>query len=369
MAIDVKTLIDCGKTLKKGLEYVPSDDGVIRLYSVYSLSDMDGYYKWKETSLRFLQLYYKDDADRYLKYAEEFEKHHFQPRYMSNMIGVLEACEAIPSNRMLKAIGNLERENELNGVLELEQAYLKLTTGDLINKSITAFHDWHAAACVLFDKWFYLTDDDWIKFQDIDGDGNGYVLKHEYHKIYSSYRKMISRLKDGRNIKEGIVTRNSNFPVKKLDQTNKINIFISYSHADEKWLERLKQHLKVLSRHYNSVEYWADTKLRGGDRWREEISSAINRANVAILLVSTSFLASDFIVNDELPPILYKAEEEGTTILPVIVSPCDFSDSELGKFQAINSPDRTLADIVDDEAAIERVFLELNKSIKELLKG
>ena len=148
---------------------------------------------------------------------------------MSNMIGVLEACEAIPSNRMLKATGNLERENELNGVSELEQAYLKLTTGDRIDKSITAFHDWHAAACVLFDKWFYLTDDDWIKFQDIDGDGNGYVLKHEYHKIYSSYRKMISRLKDGRNIKEGIVTRNSNFPVKKLDQTNKINIFISYS--------------------------------------------------------------------------------------------------------------------------------------------
>lgn len=53
----------------------------------------------------------------------------------------------------------------------------------------------------------------------------------------------------------------------------------------------------------------------------------------------------------------------------MIVSPCDFSDSELGKFQAISSPDRTLADIVDDEAAIERVFLELNKSIKELLKG
>ena len=86
------------------------------------------------------------------------------------------------------------------------------------------------------------------------------------------------------------------------------------------------------------------------------------------MLVSTAFLASDFITNDELPPILRKAEEEGTRVLPLIVSPCDFEDSELGEFQAINSPDRTLADLGDNEAAVERVYLELNKEIKNLLE-
>lgn len=125
-------------------------------------------------------------------------------------------------------------------------------------------------------------------------------------------------------------------------------------------------HLKALSKIYD-VEYWEDTKLRGGDKWREEITNAIQKTNVAILLVSTAFLASDFITSDELPPILRKAEEEGTRVLPLIVAPCEFEDSELGDFQAINNLDKTLADMGNDNAAIDRVFLELNRNIKSLL--
>ena len=176
----------------------------------------------------------------------------------------------------------------------------------------------------------------------------------------------MARLKDGRNIKGMAVVRKglSNIPRQGL---SKINIFISYSHADEKWLDLLKKHLKVLERFSDSVEYWVDTKLRGGDKWRQEITAAISRANVAILLVSTDFLASDFIATDELPPILRKAEEEGTRILPLIVSPCAFELSEISEFQAINNPERTLADMANDEAAINRVYLELIKNIQGLL--
>ena len=84
-------------------------------------------------------------------------------------------------------------------------------------------------------------------------------------------------------------------------------------------------------------------------------------------MVSTDFLSSDFIATDELPPLLRKAEEEGTRILPLIVAPCAFTLSELSEFQAINDPEKTLADLGDNEAAIERTFLELVKSIQELL--
>ena len=102
------------------------------------------------------------------------------------------------------------------------------------------------------------------------------------------------------------------------------------------------------------------------ERWRNEIA-AINKANVAILLVSTDFLASDFITSDELPPILRKAVSDGTRVLPLIVAPCSFEVSEISDFQAINSPDRTLADLANDEAAIDRVYLELVKTIQGLL--
>lgn len=88
---------------------------------------------------------------------------------------------------------------------------------------------------------------------------------------------------------------------------------------------------------------------------------------MAILLVSTDFLASDFITSDELLPILRKAVSDGIRVLPLIVAPCSFEVSEISDFQAINSPDRTLADLANDDAAIDRVYLELVKTIQGLL--
>ena len=61
-------------------------------------------------------------------------------------------------------------------------------------------------------------------------------------------------------------------------------VFVSYSHNDKEWLERLKVHLRPLVRG-GKVDLWSDTRLRPGDRWHEEIALAINRAKAAILLI------------------------------------------------------------------------------------
>ncbi len=68
------------------------------------------------------------------------------------------------------------------------------------------------------------------------------------------------------------------------------------------------------------------------------------------LLVSADFLASDFIVDDELPPLLKAAEEGGTVILPLILKPCRFArDPHLKQFQAINDPKRSLITLPEDQ--------------------
>ena len=363
----IKDLISQGRTIQKGLKYIPPVGGMLRTFKVYAPSDIDAYYNWKECTIRFLHQYCPIEVERFIKYSDAFEENHYLPRYLSNMVGVLEACDSFPSQQMEHVKVSDEREKEIYQVESLEMAYVSLTDESTAHNSIRAFHDWHAAACVLFDKWIYPMDDDWMKFQDIKGNGNGYELKHEFDMIYSSYKKLMSRLKEGRNIKGSPQSPKVSQTKHTNKDTNKINIFISYAHEDEKWLDRLKKHLKVLARHSDNVEYWEDTKLRGGDKWREEITKAIEKANVAILLVSTDFLVSDFISSDELPPILRKAVEEGTRVLPLIVSPCSFEYSELNDFQAINSPEMTLADMSSDEAAVERVFLSLIKEIQALV--
>lgn len=134
-------------------------------------------------------------------------------------------------------------------------------------------------------------------------------------------------------------------PWRNLDdpETKRSSVFVSYSHADVEYLSRLRIHLRPLEK-AQLIELWDDTRIKSGDRWKEAIAAALERAVVAILMVSADFLASDFIVDNELPPLLRAAEERGTVILPFIVKPSRFlRDPNLSQFQAINDPAQPLA--------------------------
>jgi hypothetical protein len=141
-------------------------------------------------------------------------------------------------------------------------------------------------------------------------------------------------------------------------------IFVSYSHSDDFWLDRLQVHLKPLARR-GRIEMWDDTQIQVGDEWRSEIRKAVENCAVAVLLISADFMASDFIDNNELPPLLEAARQRGVRIFPVLVSSSYFEDSELGRFQAVNSPSKPLDMMSKGE--YEAAFLKVYKAIRSVL--
>jgi hypothetical protein len=150
----------------------------------------------------------------------------------------------------------------------------------------------------------------------------------------------------------------------KIVASTQRKVFISYSHKDAKWMDRLQVHLKPLERK-GVIDLWADTKIAAGARWREEIQAAIESATVAIVLVSADFIASDFISEHELPQILSRAESGGTTILPIIVGPCLFDGSGLDVFQTVNPPNSPLAAMSSVEQ--EQILVDLALAIQKRL--
>lgn len=150
-----------------------------------------------------------------------------------------------------------------------------------------------------------------------------------------------------------------------MSQTERTKVFISYSHEDRSFLNRLKVFLKPLERNHK-IDLWDDSKILSGTDWREEIANAIASCKVAVLLVSADFMASDFIDTDELPPLLDAAETDGAVILPVIVGIVDYPDSKLAKFQTVNDPERPLIDLPRNKR--ERVFFAVQQRIKDLMR-
>jgi TIR domain len=142
-------------------------------------------------------------------------------------------------------------------------------------------------------------------------------------------------------------------------------VFISYSHTDRKWVDRVRVHLRPLERE-GLLELFDDSKIKPGGRWREEISGALDRARVAVLLISADFIASDFIANNELPPLLKKAEAGGAMIIPVIVSPCGFlREKKLSGYQSVNNPSKSLTSVGYSER--EQILTKLAEAVEEAL--
>jgi len=125
-------------------------------------------------------------------------------------------------------------------------------------------------------------------------------------------------------------------------------VFVSYAHEDRIWLQRLQTHLKPYVRE-SSLRIWDDTRIETGTRWKDEIRKALASARVAVLLVTPDFLASDFIADDELPPLLREAETNGMTIVTVACSSSSYQQSQLAEYQWANDPDVPLDSLNDAE--------------------
>ena len=133
-------------------------------------------------------------------------------------------------------------------------------------------------------------------------------------------------------------------------------VFISYSHKDAKWLEKLKQFLLPLEEQ-NLIRLWDDAEIRPGQDWLGEINKALASAHVAVFLVTQDFLTSPFIRDKELAPLLEAAINRGCLIFWIAVSSSTFEDSPLAKIQGALSPHAPL-DLLSEP--------EQNKALKEI---
>jgi internalin A len=143
-------------------------------------------------------------------------------------------------------------------------------------------------------------------------------------------------------------------------------IFISYAHKNENRLNELLEHFKTLEHAGIKVDPWSDKRIEGGMNWKEEINQAMQECKVAILLVSTPFLASNFIMTKELPTILAAAKDRGVTLLSVVVGECRFTETPfLQDYQAMNQPSKPLSSLRPGER--DKVYMKVIDRAKALL--
>jgi len=143
-------------------------------------------------------------------------------------------------------------------------------------------------------------------------------------------------------------------------------VFISYSHKDRKWRDDFETHLKPYLRG-GSVVSWSDQQIAPGSEWFKEIQSALANSKVAVLLVSPDFLASDFIHEHELGPLLKEAEQGGVKILWVPIRDSAYKQTPLKKYQAVLHPSKPLA--TWPKAKRDQTWVKICEEIKKAVNS
>jgi tetratricopeptide (TPR) repeat protein len=144
-------------------------------------------------------------------------------------------------------------------------------------------------------------------------------------------------------------------------------IFISYSHKDEVWKDRLVTHLAGLEQ-TGRLRTWNDRLIRTGQIWLEEIEAAMEQASVAVLLISPDFLASKFIQTREVPRLLERRAKEGVHIVPVIVKDCLWEEEvRISSLQLLPQDGRALESFSPSKRNTE--LKKVAKKILDLLPG
>ena len=138
-----------------------------------------------------------------------------------------------------------------------------------------------------------------------------------------------------------------------------VRVFISYAREDAKYLDRLHATLVPFERR-GQLKVWADRQIDAGQMWEEEIARNLDLAQVAILLLSPDFLASDYAMTREVPALFARKD---CTVVPILARPCPFAH-DFGQRQVI--PAKAISQYHRPDDAWMEVTRHLDRVLEKL---
>ena len=156
-------------------------------------------------------------------------------------------------------------------------------------------------------------------------------------------------------------------PQSPRSQPGPIRLFYSYSLKDETLRDELEEALALLKRQ-GLISGWHDRRIGAGDEWKGEIDKNLEEAQVFLLLVSSSFLASDYCWDVETKRAVERHDRGEAKVIPVVLRPCEWHGAPFGKLQALPKDGKAVTSWTNKDEAWTDVALGIRRAI-ETMKG
>lgn len=106
----------------------------------------------------------------------------------------------------------------------------------------------------------------------------------------------------------------------------KLKAFISYSHKDMGEKRILLEHFTSINKLFN-IEVWHDGRIDAGGEIASEVLNELETSNIVLLLISSSFINSDFCYNIELKKSIERSKRKNCIVIPIILKKTSLNEA------------------------------------------
>lgn len=150
-------------------------------------------------------------------------------------------------------------------------------------------------------------------------------------------------------------------PAPPLERERGALVFFSYAHRDKGFRDRLEEHLSNL-KYRGLITTWYDREISAGEEWAQQIDIYLNKAHIILLLISASFMASEYCYSIEMRRALERHERHEVDVVPILLRPVLYTDAPFAKLPILPTNGKPIVQwrdrdsaFVDIAYAIERV--------------
>src|SRR5436305_5251336 len=105
-------------------------------------------------------------------------------------------------------------------------------------------------------------------------------------------------------------------PAPPLERERGAFVFFSYAHRDKVLRDKLEEHLSNL-KYRGLITTWHDREISAGEEGAQQIDIYLNQAHIILLLISASFMASEYCYSIEMRRALERHERQEADVIPI----------------------------------------------------
>ncbi|WP_437314961.1 TIR domain-containing protein [Sorangium sp. So ce385] len=147
-----------------------------------------------------------------------------------------------------------------------------------------------------------------------------------------------------------------------------VEVFISYADEDRALRRELEEHLAIMQRQ-GLIRAWHAERVAPGQGFRTLIDSHISAAQLILLLVSPTFIASDNCYDREMARALERWQRGEAQVIPVLVRPCEWDQTQLRRLRPLPDNGRPVVNWPSRDDAWLNVVQGIRRVVEQLARA